>query len=146
MHSLAPENRRQRLPANGTAEFLLSTPFPGYALMLSIDVLTAVGTVQSLPNIIETLGTTSSCLEELGSFWASARIQHKVVTNRIKRLTDIAMQEEQGIRNGALGPFWKLPEGLETAFGKDDAIYKADEQLLFEVVHALVGTRSGRIA
>lgn len=146
MHSLAAENRRQRLPSNTVTDFLLSTPFPGYALMLSVDVLSAGGTIQTLSSLIETLGTASSCLEELANFWASARTQHRVVANRVKRLMDIVMQEEQGIRNGAQGPFWRLPESLDTAFGQDDAVYKADEQLLFEVLHSLVATRSGRAA
>ncbi|KAF1969394.1 hypothetical protein BU23DRAFT_477137 [Bimuria novae-zelandiae CBS 107.79] len=144
MHSLAAENRRQRLPPNAAAEFLFSTPFPGYALMLSIDVLAAAGTVASLPSLIEMLGTASSCLEELASFWASARTQHRVVANRIKRLTDIAMQEEQGIRNGALGPFWRCPESLETAFGDNDSVYKAEQQLLLDVLNGPAGTRLWR--
>lgn len=109
--------------------------------MLSIDVLTAAGTVGSLPNLIEMLGTASSCLEELAGFWVSARIQHRVVANRVKRLTEIAIQEEQGVRNGALGSFWRSPESLEAAFGHDDAVYKADEQLLFEVLNRLPRTR-----
>ena len=114
--------------------------------MLSVDVLSAGGTIQSLPGLIETLGAASSCLEELANFWASARTQHRVVVNRVKRLMDVAMHEEQGTRNGAPGPFWRLPEGLDTTFGNDDAVYKADEQLMFEVLHSLVGTRSGRAA
>ncbi|KAL1597005.1 hypothetical protein SLS60_008587 [Paraconiothyrium brasiliense] len=141
MHSLAPENRRHRLPPTAATEYLFSTPFPGYALMLSIDVITAAGTVTALPGLIETLGTASSCLEELAGFWASARTQHKVVTNRLKHLTKTAMQEEQGIRNGTLGQFWRLPESLEAAFGNDDAVYKADQQLVFEVLNRLTSTR-----
>lgn len=146
MHSLAPGIRRQRLPLSATTEFLFSTPFPGYALMLSIDVVTAAGTAAGLPGLIETLGTAASCLEELASFWASARTQHKVVANRLKYLTRIAMQEEQGVRNGALGQFWKVPESLEAAFGNDDAVYKADQQLVFEVLNGSTGTRSRRTA
>ncbi|KAJ4346734.1 uncharacterized protein N0V89_010666 [Didymosphaeria variabile] len=141
MHSLAPENRRQRLPPTAATDYLFSTPFPGYALMLSIDVVTAAGTVTALPGLIETLGTASSCIEELAGFWASARTQHKVVANRLKHLTKTAMQEEQGIRNGTLGQFWRLPESLEAAFGNDDAVYKADQQLVFEVLNRLTSTR-----
>ena len=146
MHSLAPEGRRQRLPPTAATEFLFSTPFPGYTLMLSIDVVTAAGTVTALPSLVETLGTASSCLEELAGFWASARTQHKVVANRLKHLTKTVMQEEQGVRNGALGQFWRLPESLEAAFGNDDAVYKADQQLVFEVLDQLTGTGSWRTA
>ncbi|KAF2448641.1 hypothetical protein P171DRAFT_352634 [Karstenula rhodostoma CBS 690.94] len=137
MHSLAPENRRQRLPSTAATEFLFSTPFPGYALMLSIDVVSAAGTTAAIPGLIETLGMASSCLEELATFWASARTQQKVVANRLKQLTKTAMQEEQGVRNGTLGQFWRLSESLEAAFGNDDAVYKADQQLVFEVLNRL---------
>jgi len=139
MRSLAAPNRHHRLPPNVAIDYLFSTPFSGYALMLSIDVLTAAGTVSNLPDLIEALTSTASCLEELASFWASARTQHKVVLHRIKRVTEIAMQEEQGVRNGAFGRFWKIPESLEAAFGNEDAMYKADEHLLFEVVGGLAG-------
>ncbi|KAL5399100.1 hypothetical protein PMIN02_000888 [Paraphaeosphaeria minitans] len=141
MHSLAPEHRRQRLPSTAAAEFLFSTPFPGYALMLSIDVVTAAGTVASIPSLIETLGMASSCLEELATFWASARTQHKVVANRLKQLTKTAMQEEQGVRNGTLGQFWRQSESLEAAFGNDDAVYKVDQQLVFQVLNRLTDGR-----
>jgi len=139
MHSLAAINRQRRLPPNTATEFLFSTPFPGYALMLSVDVISAVGTMSTLPSLIETLGTTVSCIEELASFWASARAQHKAVMNRVKQLTEVAIQEEQGVRNGSYGPFWKMADSLETAFGNDDLVYKASEQVLFDVVGGLTG-------
>ncbi|KAJ4293651.1 hypothetical protein N0V90_008935 [Kalmusia sp. IMI 367209] len=139
MHSLAAENRQNRLPPDAAAEFLFSTPFPGYALLLSTDVLTAAGTAANLPGLIEMLGTANSCLEELATFWASARTQHKVVGNRLKRLTEIAIQEEQGVRNGALGQFWRIAESLESAFGNDDAVYKANDHLLSEVINGVTG-------
>jgi hypothetical protein len=134
MHSLSPRSREQRLPANASAEFLFSTPFPGYALMLSIDVLTSAGTFSTLPNLIETIRTTMSSIDELAAFWASARAQHKAVSGRSKQLTDIAVQEGHGVRNGSHGQFWKIDESLETAFGVDDAVYNAENQLLFDVV------------
>ncbi|KAF2023345.1 hypothetical protein EK21DRAFT_118844 [Setomelanomma holmii] len=134
MHSLASVNRQQRLPPTAASEFLFSTPFPGYALMLSIDVLTAAGTFSSLPSLIETVGTTVSCIDELASFWASARAQQKAISNRLKQLTDIAVQEGQGVRNGSHGQSWKLNDGLETAFGNDDAVYNVEDQTLFDVV------------
>lgn len=137
MHSLAAANRQGRLPPNASADFLFSTPFPGYALMLSVDVLSSAGTVSMLPNLIETLGTTLSCLDELANFWASARAQQKAVSIRVQQLTDLAVQEEQGVRNGTYGQFWKLPDSLEIAFGNEDVVYKANEQVLFEVVGGL---------
>jgi hypothetical protein len=137
MDLLAAPNRRRRLPPNAAAEFLFSTPFPGYAIMLSVDVISAVGTTSMLASLIETLETSMSCIEELANFWASARAQHKAVLNRVKQLTDVAVQEEQGVRNGSFGPFWRMSDSLETAFGNDDVMYKANDQVLFEVVRGL---------
>ncbi|KAH7135274.1 hypothetical protein B0J11DRAFT_427025 [Dendryphion nanum] len=139
MHSLAAVNRQRRLPQTAAAEFLFSTPFPGYALMLSVDVLSAAGTVSTLRNLIETLSTTLSCVDELGNFWASARAQHKAISKRVKQLTEIALQEEQGIRNGSHGQFWRVNESLETAFGNEDVVYKAPDRVLFDVVASLTG-------
>ncbi|KAF1847922.1 uncharacterized protein K460DRAFT_278672 [Cucurbitaria berberidis CBS 394.84] len=139
MHSLAVINRQRRLSPNATSQFLFSTPFPGYALMLSVDVLTSAGTFSTLPGLIETIGTTISCIEELSGFWASAEAQQQAVSNRLKQLTDIAVQDDQGVRNGSYGHYWKMNESLETAFGNDDVVYKADDQLLFDVVGQVIG-------
>ncbi|KAF2179791.1 hypothetical protein K469DRAFT_730426 [Zopfia rhizophila CBS 207.26] len=139
MHSLSPINRQRRLPPSTASGFLFSTPFPGYALMLSIDVLSAAGTVSTLPNLIETLGTTLACIEELSQFWASARAQQKAIAGRVKHLTEIALQEEQGIRNGSYGNFWRVAEGLEGSFGECDGVYNSPDQVVFEIVGELTG-------
>ncbi|KAF2626583.1 hypothetical protein BU25DRAFT_394577 [Macroventuria anomochaeta] len=136
MHSLALINRQRR---NGTSECFFSTPFPGYALMLSIDVLSSAGTSTTLSNLIDTVGTTMSCIDELATFWASARAQQKAVSNRLRQLTDIAMEHKQDAHHGRAGRFWKIGESLDVAFGKDDAMYKANEQELFNVVGQLTG-------
>ncbi|KAF2269300.1 hypothetical protein CC78DRAFT_276870 [Lojkania enalia] len=139
MHSLAAVNRQRRLPPNASSDFLFSTPFPGYALLLSADVLSSAGTVSALPNLIETLTTAISCTEELANFWASARTQQKAISNRVKQLAEIALQEEQGVRNGSYGPFWRTNDSMETAFGSEDTIYKASDEVLFRVVGELTG-------
>ncbi|ORX97169.1 hypothetical protein BCR34DRAFT_168645 [Clohesyomyces aquaticus] len=144
MHSLAPVNRQRRLPQTATgsdniSNFLFSIPFPGYALMVSIDALSSAGTISTLPNLIETLGTTASCLDELAQFWASARAQQKAVSQRVKELTQVLLNEEQGVRNGAFGQFWRMGESLESALGADDVCYRTDEGVLFGVVGDLTG-------
>jgi hypothetical protein len=137
MHSLSPMSRQHRLPATLSSEFMFSTPFPGYALMLSIDVLTSAGTFSNLPKLIETVRTAVSCIDELANFWESARAQHKAVSNRLDQLTEIATQERQGVRNGSHGQFWRIDNSLEMAFGKDDAVFNAESHLLFDVVAQL---------
>ena len=136
MHSLALVNRQRH---NDTSEYFFSTPFPGYALMLSIDVLSAAGTFITLPNLIDTVSNTMSCIEELATFWASARAQQKAVANRLNQLTSVAMEQRQGTSNGPAGRFWRISDSLDVAFGKDDAMYKANEQELFSVVGQLAG-------
>ncbi|KAI4939450.1 uncharacterized protein J4E92_000735 [Alternaria infectoria] len=136
MLSLAPASR-QRLSPTVASDLSFSTPFPGYALMLSVDVLTSAGLLSSLPTLIETLNTTLTCIDELAGVWASAKAQQKTVSNRIKQLMDIAAQQGQGISNGSYGNFWRIGNSLETAFGNDDALYKTEDQLLFGVVGQL---------
>ena len=134
MHTLALVNRQRR---KDKPEHFFSTPFTGYALMLSIDVLSSAGTFTTLPHLIDTVGTSMSCIEELSTFWASARAQQKAVSNRLRQLTDIAMEHRQGTNHGHGGRFWKIAESLDVAFGKDDAMYKANEQELFRIVGRL---------
>ncbi|KAF2202614.1 hypothetical protein GQ43DRAFT_368768 [Delitschia confertaspora ATCC 74209] len=132
MHSISPSSHQHLSPAGTDA--VLSVPFPGYALMLSVDVLTACGTIATLPELISSLSTTISCLEELSTFWASAGAQRKAISGRMKQLQNIAWKEEQGVQNGNLGAFWRLGESLEAAFGGEDAVYRAEDRVLFEMV------------
>ncbi|KAF9691376.1 hypothetical protein EKO04_010681 [Ascochyta lentis] len=134
MHSLALINRQQR---DDTSDYFFSTPFPGYALMLSIDVLSTAGTFATLPNLIDTVATTMFCIDELATFWASARSQQKAVSNRLKQLTDIAVEQKRG--SGHQGRFWKIGDSLDVAFGKDDAMYHANDLELFKVIDQLTG-------
>lgn len=136
MHSLAFAHQQRR---NDASEYFFSTPFPGYALMLSIDVLSSAGTYATLPNLIDTIGTTMSCIDELATFWASARTQQKAVSNRLRELMDIVAKHKEGLSNGQVGRFWKISDSLDVAFGKDDAVYKANEEALFEAVGRLTG-------
>jgi hypothetical protein len=140
MHALAAVNREQRLPAAAASQFLFSTPFPGYALMLTIDVLTSAGTLSTLPNLIETASTTLTCIDELAAFWASAKAQQKIISNRVKQLTELAVQEGQGVKNGSHGNFWRIADAMEPAFGSEDALYRTEDQLLFDVVGQLTAT------
>jgi hypothetical protein len=119
---------------------LLSTPFPGYALMLCVDVLSSGGTVSMLPTLIDSISSTIPYVEELAAYWASAQAQQRAIQSRLTHLIEIARQEEQGAQNGSFGQFWRLPEPLETVFGSEDAVYKAADQLLFEVIGKLTGS------
>lgn len=137
MHLLAATNRQRRLSNPASSEFLHSTPFPGYALMMSIDVLTSVGTFAALPDLMATITATMSSIEELADFWTAARPQQRKISDRLKQLTRLTGEEQLGMRNGSHGSFWKLNDSLESAFGNEDALYKVDDHLLFDVVREL---------
>ncbi|KAF2280016.1 uncharacterized protein EI97DRAFT_368784 [Westerdykella ornata] len=135
IHSLTSASPPGRLPGKA----FYSTPFPGYALMLSVDVITSAGTVPTLPALIESIGTTIPYMEELATIWASARFQQKAISQRLNKLVEVARQEEQGVRNGSFGDFWRVPDSLDTGFGAEDAVYGANDQMLFEVIGKLTG-------
>lgn len=137
MHSLAAINRQRHLANNASSEFLYSTPFPGYALMLSIDVLTSAGTFSTLPDLLDMIGTTMLCMDDLVSFWASSNMQQKAMSARLRQLMELAAQEGQGVQNGTYGQYWKLTDSLETVFGNDDAVYKVESHLLFNAIDRL---------
>lgn len=136
MKALAATNRQQRLPIRTATDFQFSTPFPGDVLVLAIDVLTSAGTFSTLPGLIETVTTILSCTDELSSVWKSAETQHKIIETRLKQLRDIATQEERP-GNSVHKKFWKIDDGLETAFGSDDVVYGAEDQLRLDVVSKL---------
>lgn len=117
---------------NDRPEYSFSTPFPGYALMLSIDVVSSAGTFLGLTRLIEAVGNTLPWIDDLAKFWASARAQHKALSNRLRQLTDIAMEHRQGVGHKPTGCFWRIPESLDVAFAKDDAIYRANDTALFK--------------
>lgn len=137
MHSLAATSRQRRLTIGTSSEFPYSTPFPGYALLQSIDVLTSAGAFSTLPDLLTSMTVTMSCVDELVDFWASAQPQQKMMVNRLKQLTEAAGQEQRGVRNGSHGSHWKLPESMDSAFGNDDVLYKVNDQLLFDVIGQL---------
>ncbi|KAL5116617.1 hypothetical protein ACEQ8H_005495 [Pleosporales sp. CAS-2024a] len=128
MLSLSPANRQPGL------QFAFTAPFPGYVLMLSVDVLTSAGLFSTLQQVIDAVCSSMSCLDELANFWASARAQHKTVSTRLTQLTDMALQEQQGARNDSRGQVWRIDDSLETAFDNDDAVYRVESRTLFDVV------------
>jgi hypothetical protein len=76
----------------------------------------------------------------LAAFWASAKAQQKTISNRVKQLTELAVQEGQGVKNGSYGKFWRIADAMEPAFGSDDALYRTEDQLLFDVVGQLTAS------
>ncbi|KAF2491982.1 hypothetical protein BU16DRAFT_574125 [Lophium mytilinum] len=132
MQVLAPAARHDRRP-DFPPEYILTTPFSGYALMLAVDVVSAGGTVASLPSLIESISTALPAVAELADFWASAEVQHKAIFSRLKQLAEIALSEDDRARSG---PIWRSSGSLETSFAKkDDVIYGIEDHAFFDLLN-----------
>lgn len=130
MQALSPASRSQRLPSN--VSFTFSTPFPGYAFMMAVDVLGAGGAKTDLGPRIHAISAGLACVDELSAFWASARAQHKAISTRLKQLAELALTEDQAHQ---IRQVWRLGASLETAGTKrDDVVYGVPDAVFFEVI------------
>lgn len=130
MQALSRSSRSRRLPSS---PFIFSTPFPGYAFMISCDILTSGGLISELPDLMQSIGGGLSCVEELAEFWASARAQQKAIRTRLKKLAEIALSSEDS--NNRKGNFWRVRCPLETAFEKqDDLVYGVTDDVFFDAI------------
>ncbi|OCL09486.1 hypothetical protein AOQ84DRAFT_431293 [Glonium stellatum] len=135
MQALSHSSRLQRLPST---HFIFSTPFPGYALMIACDILTSGGLVSELPSLMQSIGGSISCIDELAEFWASARAQQKAIEMRLKQLAEIALSSKDS--NNRKGAFWRVGSPLETAFRKqDDVIYGVTDEVFFDAIKGAGG-------
>ncbi|KAF2816212.1 uncharacterized protein BDZ99DRAFT_494075 [Mytilinidion resinicola] len=129
--ALAPATRLDRRP-NSPPEYILTTPFSGYALMLAVDIVSAGGAIAGLPALVESIGTGLPAVAELADFWASAKVQHKAISLRLKQLAEIALSEDDSARRGQ---FWRLSGSLEPSFTKkDDLIYGIEDRVFFDIM------------
>lgn len=129
MRLLQPTSRTRRL--GSSVPYSFSTPFPGYAFLMSMDTLTAGGPRSRLPDLMPLVDAGLQSVDELAGFWASAKAQLRAGTARRDRLRRMlqGQAEEEG------GGFWRLENPLDTAFAKkDDLFYSTPEDLFFEAV------------
>ena len=135
MQALSHSSRSRRLPS---IPFIFSTPFPGYALMIACDILTSGGLISELPGLIQSIGGSLSCIDELAGFWASARAQQKAIETRLKQLAEIALSPKDN--DNRKGTFWRVGCSLETAFGKqDDLVYGVTDEVFFDAIGGAEG-------
>lgn len=135
---LAPatkDARSQRLGANHAFSF--ATPFPGYAVLIASDILSAGGLFSDLAATIEAIGNGLACVDEIASFWHSARTQQKAIESRLRTLATIAMGNGKGTRPQRFDgqEVWRLEKPLESNFAlRDDVIYGADDDAFFSAL------------
>jgi len=106
--------------------------------MIACDILTSGGLISELPGLIQSIGVSISCIDELAGFWASARAQQKAIETRLKQLAGIAFSpEDSKYRKGA---FWRVECPLETAFRKqDDLVYGVTDEAFFDAIREVEG-------
>ncbi|KAL9089669.1 MAG: hypothetical protein Q9165_005701 [Trypethelium subeluteriae] len=109
---------------------------PGYGIIVAADVLSAGGRVVDLPALISAFLKTARLLDDLSSFWASAKHQRRLLQRRIEELAQIT----NGSGPGSLvddGRYWTVDEPLQAYTHKDcDVIYGVEKEVFIE---ALVG-------
>ncbi|MCJ1382054.1 hypothetical protein MMC17_005166 [Xylographa soralifera] len=106
------------LPSQESTEpFYFSTPFPGYAILNAIDILSSAGSLNST-ELKDSLGKWQSGLaivEQLACFWDSARRQRRQITRRIEAIVTTVVTHD-----GEEKRAWVMMAPLETPFGSVD--------------------------
>ncbi|MCJ1285421.1 hypothetical protein MMC26_004761 [Xylographa opegraphella] len=106
------------LPSQDPSEpFYFSTPFPGYAILNAIDILSSAGSLHA-SGLKDSLGKWQSGLavvEQLACFWDSARRQRRQITRRIEAIVTSALAREGDGKRA-----WVMMAPLETPFGSVD--------------------------
>ncbi|KAF2230222.1 hypothetical protein EV356DRAFT_454307 [Viridothelium virens] len=107
---------------------------PGYGLIVAVDVLSAGGRVVDLPALISAFLKTARLLDDLSSFWASAKHQRRLLQRRIEDLARIT----DGSGPGSLidnGRYWTVDEPLQAYTSKDcDVIYGVEKEVFIEAL------------
>ncbi|OJD33438.1 c6 transcription factor [Diplodia corticola] len=112
--------------------FAFATPFPGYAVLIATDILSAGGLASDMATTIEAIGNGLECVDEIASFWCSARTQKKAIETRLRFLASIAIGEASRFKKFEGHEVWRLDKALESNFaGRDDVVYGADDETFF---------------
>ena len=105
-------------PSQDSVEpFYFSTPFPGYAILNAIDILSSAGSLKST-ELKKSLGEWQSGLaivEQLTCFWDSAKRQRRQITRRIEAIVaSVVANEREEMRA------WVVTAPLEIPFNSVD--------------------------
>ncbi|KAH7054247.1 hypothetical protein B0J12DRAFT_448514 [Macrophomina phaseolina] len=115
--------------------FAFATPFPGYAVLIATDILSAGGLASDLPVTVKAITHGLQCVDEIASFWSSARAQQKAVESRLRLLAQMAMGEGSRLKKFEGNEVWRLEKPLESNFAsRDDAVYGVDDGAFFSAL------------
>ena len=133
MHEFLDITRIRRTPSpisNTTRSTLenhnitFSAPFPGYAILVAVDILTAAGSFEptSYDVMMRYMINNVIILEEIANFWNSAKIQRYNVKRRLSDLTNSVIDHRRGNKKA-----WVMNNPLDKTFGvEQDVMYMGD--------------------
>ena len=99
-------------------EFVFSTPFPGYAILIAIDILSAAGSTEaSFPEVLRIMNNGLDIVRGLSTFWASAKDQKKSIMGRIEDLANAVLN------NGPESRAWVVSVPTEKTAGADQDVF-----------------------
>ena len=112
----------QLAPKNHNITF--SAPFPGYAILVAVDIVTAAGSFEpaSYDRMMRYMTNNIIILDEISTFWKSAEIQRFNVKRRLSDLTNSAIDHRRGNKR-----VWVMGNPLDKTFGvEQDVMYTGD--------------------
>ena len=119
MPSLAKANRERRMPESA---FIISTPFTGYGIFTSVDILTAAGSLREFPALLQLLSNGSEVMEELAQYWSTAKRQWRMIGERFDNL--LSAVHEGAKREKTAKTAFYAKKSMEVTFGLEhDLIY-----------------------
>lgn len=119
-------------PTAGAAKYprTFTTPFPGYAILNAVDILSASGSLDAarIGRTLLALQAGLAIVDQMAPFWATARSQRRAIRRRIDAMTNnignLADDDraEPGLRS------WAFLNPLENGSSCElDLVYPADE-------------------
>lgn len=113
--------------------FVFSTPFPGFATLSAIDIVTAGGHDSGLGPTMDGMAGGLECLRELSQFWAQARKQFQTGETRRLQLKNVITRPYKANHGCWLGRNWGFESSsLDNEFDLEyDCIYGVDEKIYF---------------
>ena len=113
-------------PAEGQPSvFTISTPFPGYATLAAIDIVSGGEWESSLRITLDEIFGALGTLRDLSKYWNSAKEQLRACEKRYYQIQNLVTRPSQRQQNGAwLGKRWGMGLRLEQDFDPEyDCIY-----------------------
>ncbi|KAI9712369.1 MAG: hypothetical protein M1820_001582 [Bogoriella megaspora] len=114
-----------------------SSLFPGHAMLMAVDTLSAGGRISGLPGLLHAFLNVVHILDEPTKVWASIRHQQSLLKQRnaeLVRLTGL----DKGSRSGRLSNdqrHWRLDNAIDNNSNKDcDIVYGASDEVFFEAI------------